>query len=100
MREFLLQPDQEEERSMNIAPIIADGWKFEVIDSKLLITSEQNTDLHVQISAKAAFSLLDYLYHARDELAEAAEEETTEEIEINKAERSTQSVQDDGMPDQ
>jgi hypothetical protein len=85
---------------MDIAPIIKDGWKFEVIDSKLSLTSEQNNDLHVQLSAKAAFSLLDYLYHARDELAAAAEEETTEEIEINKAERNTQSVQEEGMPDQ
>ena len=85
---------------MDIAPINADGWKFEVTDSKLSITSEQNNNVHVQLSAKSAFSLLDYLYHARDELAAAAEEETTEEIETNKAGQSTQSVQEDGIPDQ
>jgi hypothetical protein len=85
---------------MDIAPINADGWKFEVTDSKLSITSEQNNNVHIQLSAKSAFSLLDYLYHARDELAAAAQEETTQEIETNKAEQSTQSVQEDGMPDQ
>ena len=83
---------------MNIAPIIADGWKFEVIDSKLSITSEQNNDLHIQLSAQSAFSLLDYLYHARVELAAAAEQESTDEIETNKAEQRTQCVQDDEMP--
>ena len=85
---------------MNVAPIIANGWKFEIADSKLSITSEQNNNLHMQLSAKAAFSLLDYLYHERDELAAAAQEETTEEIETNKAGQSTQSVQEDGIPDQ
>ena len=85
---------------MNVAPIIANGWKFEIADSKLSITSEKNNNLHMQLSAKAAFSLLDYLYHERDELAAAAQEETTEEIETNKAEQSTRSMQDDGMSDQ
>lgn len=85
---------------MDIAPIIADGWKFEIADSKLSITSEQNNNLHMQLSARAAFSLLDYLYRERDDLQEAAQRETTEDIEIKKAERSTQSMQDDGMPDQ
>ena len=68
---------------MNVAPIIANGWKFEIADSKLSITSEQNNNLHMQLSAKAAFSLLDYLYHERDELAAAAQEETTEESHDN-----------------
>ena len=85
---------------MNVAPIIANGWKFEIADSKLSITSEQNNNLHMQLSAKAAFSLLDYLYHERDELQEAAQQETTEEIETNKAEQSTRSMQDDEMSDQ
>ena len=85
---------------MNVAPIIANGWKFEIADSKLSITSEQNNNAHIQLSAKSAFSLLDYLYHERDELAAAAQEETTEEIETNKAEQSTRSMQDEGMSDQ
>jgi len=85
---------------MNVAPIIANGWKFEIADSKLSITSEQNNNLHMQLSAKAAFSLLDYLYHERDELQEAAQQETAEEIEIKKAERSIESKQDDEMSDQ
>lgn len=85
---------------MDIAPIIADGWKFEIADSKLSITSEQNNNLHMQLSARAAFSLLDYLYRERNDLQEAAQRETNEDIEIKKAERSTQSMQDDGMSDQ
>lgn len=59
---------------MNVAPITVDGWVFEIIDSKLSITSEQNNNVHVQISAKAAFSLLDYLYHERDELLQRSSE--------------------------
>ncbi len=79
---------------MDIAPIIKDGWKFEVFDSKLSITSEQNNDLHIQISAKSAFSLLDYLYHERDELSEAAQQETAEEVERKKSELREQNSQD------
>ncbi len=69
---------------MNVEPITTNGWTFEIVDSKLSITSEQNNNLHVQISAKAAFSLLDYLYHERDELSEVAQQETTEEVEIKR----------------
>ena len=90
---------KEDERRMNIAPIIADGWKFELTDSKLLITSEQDSHSHVQLSAKAAFSLLNYLYEERNYLQEAAQRETTEEVEIKRAERRSQSMQDDEMSD-
>ena len=89
------------ESSMNIAPIFVDGWKFEVTDSKLSITSEQNNNLHMQLSAKAALWLLNYLYEERNYLQEAAQQETTEEVEMKKTERRIQSVQDDdGMSDQ
>jgi len=88
------------ERSMDIAPIIVDDWKFEVTDSKLSITSEQNNNLHMQLSAKAAFSLLNYLYEERNYLQEAAQRETSEEVEIKKEELRTQSMQDDEMSDQ
>ena len=85
---------KEDERRMNVAPIIADGWKFELIDSKLSITSEQDSHSHVQLSANAAFSLLNYLYQERDELSEAAQQETSEQVEHKKAELSTQGMQD------
>ena len=85
---------------MDIAPIIVDDWKFEVTDSKLLITSEQDSHSHVQLSAKAAFSLLNYLYEERNYLQEAAQRETSEEVEIKKEELRTQSMQDDEMSDQ
>ena len=85
---------------MDIAPIIADGWKFEIIDSKLTITSEQNNNLHIQLSARAAFSLLNYLYQERNYLQEADQRETAEEVEIKKAEQRNQSMQDERMSDQ
>ena len=78
---------------MNVAPITADAWTCEFTDSKLSITTEQNNNLHVQISAKAAFSLLDYLYHERDELSEAAEQETSEALDVQKAELSRQNIE-------
>ena len=80
---------------MNVAPIIANGWKFELADSKLSITSEQNNNLHMQLSAKAAFWLLNYLYEERNYLQEAAQQETTEEVEIKREERRSQGMQDD-----
>ena len=85
---------------MNVAPIIANGWKFEIADSKLSITSEQDNNLHMQISARAAFSLLNYLYQERNYLQEAAQRETAEEVEIKKTELRTQSMDDDEMSDQ
>ena len=78
---------------MNVAPITADGWTFEIVNSKLSITSEQNTNLHLQISANAAFSLLNYLYSERNELSEAAQQETNEEVDVKKAELRSESTQ-------
>lgn len=85
---------------MNVESITTNGWNFEIIDSKLSITSEQNNNLHVQINAKAAFSLLDYLYHARDELSQAAHQETSEEVETKKAELRSQDMQDEEKSNQ
>jgi hypothetical protein len=69
---------------MNVAPIIADAWKFEFADSQLAITSEQESHLRVQLSANAAFALLNYLYQERNDLQEAAQRETSEEAENKK----------------
>jgi hypothetical protein len=82
---------------MNVAPITVDGWIFEITDSKLSITSEQNNNVHVQISAKAAFSLLDYLYHERDELSGAAQQETSEKVERKKSELREQDMLDNSI---
>ena len=54
---------------MNVAPIIVHGWKFEIVNSQLYITSENSPMENVQLSAEAAYSLLDYLYRYRDALA-------------------------------
>ena len=60
---------------MDIAEMKAHGWRFQLINNQLLITSEQNPDTHLELSAHAAFSLLDYLYQNRDDLSTAAEDE-------------------------
>jgi hypothetical protein len=85
---------------MNVAPISVDGWKLEITDSKLSITSEENNNVHIQLSARAAFWLLNYLYQERNELQEASQRETAEEVEMKKAEVRSQDMQDDGMSDQ
>lgn len=58
---------------MDRAELIAHGWKFRLINRKLTITSEQDPSQHVEISAQAAFSLLNYLYQYRADVASAAE---------------------------
>lgn len=54
---------------MDIEPINVHGWKFEITNNQLVITSEQNPAEKVQLNAEAAFSLLDYLYRYRNNLA-------------------------------
>jgi hypothetical protein len=58
---------------MDRAELIAYGWKFRLINRELTIESEQDPSLHVEISAQAAFSLLNYLYQYRADVASAAE---------------------------
>ena len=60
---------------MDIAEMKAHDWRFQLINNQLLITSEQNPDAHLELSAQAAFSLLDYLYQYRDDLSAAAKDE-------------------------
>ena len=57
---------------MDIGEMVVHGWKFKLVDDKLSITSEQDPNVHLELEAKAAFSLLDYLYQYRDDLALAA----------------------------
>ncbi|MEO8957017.1 MAG: hypothetical protein ABI396_03630 [Ktedonobacteraceae bacterium] len=60
---------------MDIAEMKVHDWRFQLINNQLLITSEQNPDAHLELSAHAAFSLLDYLYQYRDDLSAAAKDE-------------------------
>ena len=66
---------------MDIGEMVVHGWKFKLVDDELSITSEQDPNVHLELEAKAAFSLLDYLYQYRDDLALAAKggEESEEE---------------------
>lgn len=80
---------------MNVEPMIVHGWKFELTNSNLLITSEQDAHSHLQLSAQAAYSLLDYLYQYRDDLYEATRQEATEEVEQRKAESGTSEMRDE-----
>lgn len=50
-------------------PIVVHGWKFQIVNQHLEITSEQNPAQHLELSTEAAFSLLDYLYRYRNYLA-------------------------------
>ncbi|MFL5591605.1 MAG: hypothetical protein ACJ8DI_28670, partial [Ktedonobacteraceae bacterium] len=61
-----------EESSMDIGEMVVHGWKFHLVNDELSITSEQDPNVHVELEAKAAYSLLDYLYQYRDDLAVAA----------------------------
>ena len=70
---------------MNIAPMIVHGWKFEFTDSQLLISAEDGSQ-QVKLSARAAFSLLDYLYQYRDDVHEAAGQEEEVQVAQNKTE--------------
>ncbi len=80
---------------MNVEPMIVHGWKFELTNSNLLITAEQDAHSHLQLSAQAAYSLLDYLYQYRDDLYEATRQEANEEVEQTKAELRTPEMQDE-----
>jgi len=71
---------------MNIEPMIAHGWKFEFNDSQLVISSEDSPQEQQQLSAQAAYSLLDYLYQYRDDLHDAAEREKNVRVERQKEE--------------
>ena len=70
---------------MNIAPMIVHGWKFEFNESQLLISTEDGSQ-QTTLSARAAFSLLDYLYQYRDKLHDAAAQEEDVQVEQHKAE--------------
>ena len=50
-------------------PMVVHGWKFQMVNQHLEITAEQGPAAHVELSAEAAFSLLDYLYRYRNYLA-------------------------------
>lgn len=79
---------------MNVPPMIVHGWKFELADSKLLITPEQDENAQLQLNARAAYSLLDYLYQYRDDLYEATRGEASEEVEQRKVEQQASNTAD------
>jgi len=56
------------------------GWKFQLVNQGLLITSERDSDVHVELNARAAYSLLDYLYQHRNALHDAAVAETEHDV--------------------
>ncbi|MFL5654895.1 MAG: hypothetical protein ACJ8CB_12070 [Ktedonobacteraceae bacterium] len=69
---------------MDIGEMVVHGWKFKLVDDKLSITSEQDPNVHLELEAKAAFSLLDYLYQYRDDLALAAKGSEESEEDSNR----------------
>jgi hypothetical protein len=75
---------KKEKSSMDIGEMVVHGWKFKLVDEGLSITSEQDSNVHVELEAKAAYSLLDYLYQNRDDLSVAALGDQTVEDDTNK----------------
>jgi hypothetical protein len=61
------------ENNTNVAPMSVHGWKFEFVNSELLIASEDDPNAQVTLNAQAAFSLLDYLYQYREKIDKAAQ---------------------------
>lgn len=80
---------------MDIAPMSVHGWNFELSDSGLLITSEEDAQARLHLGAQAAFSLLDYLYQHRDDLHDASQRERDEAVEQQKAERRAAEARDE-----
>jgi hypothetical protein len=74
---------------MNIAPMIVHGWKFEFTDSQLLISTEDGSQ-QMKLSARAAFSLLDYLYQHRDDVHDAAGQEEEGQVEQHRTEPASE----------
>ncbi len=74
---------------MDIAPIVVHGWRFELTGAELVISSEQNPQAQLRLSARAAYSLLDYLYQYRDNLHNAARQEEDTQVEVQKSEMRT-----------
>lgn len=70
---------------MNIDPMIVHGWKFEFTDSRLLISAEDGSQ-QVSLNARAALSLLDYLYQRRDDVHDAAAQQEEEQALQSKTE--------------
>jgi len=66
---------------MDQEPMVVHGWKFQMVNQHLEITAENNPAEHVELSAEAAFSLLDYLYRYRDDLAEITQSNESEQTE-------------------
>ena len=58
---------------MDIEAMVVHGWKFQLQHEHLAISSEHDPTVHLELSAPAELSLLDYLYQYRDDLAAAAQ---------------------------
>jgi len=65
---------------MDVAPMNAHRWEFQLVNQGLLIKSEQDSQIHLELSARAAYSLLDYLYQYRNALHDAAVAEEEQEV--------------------
>lgn len=66
-----MDPEQLPERPTEYPSVSsADGkWQFQLFAHTLLIASPQDANQRLELSAEAAFDLLDYLYKHRNHLA-------------------------------
>jgi hypothetical protein len=67
-----MNPEQPRERPTEYPSVSsADGkWQFQLFAHTLLIASPQDANQRLELSAEAAFDLLDYLYKHRNHLAQ------------------------------
>ena len=67
-----MNPEQLREIPTEYPSVIsADGnWQFQLFAHTLLIASQQDPNQRLELSAVAAFDLLDYLYKHRNHLAQ------------------------------
>ncbi len=69
--------------------ISAEGWEFRLVNDHLVITSQSDPAIQVQLSPRATFALQSYLSRHRDALYWAAHQGQQEEPEYDWREPST-----------
>jgi hypothetical protein len=71
-----MNPDQPQESATEYPSVSsADGnWQFQLFAHTLLIASQQDAGQRIELSAAAAFDLLDYLYKHRNHLAQLTDQ--------------------------
>jgi hypothetical protein len=67
-----MNPDQPRASATEYPAVLSvdENWQFQLLAHTLLIASQQDPGQRVELSAAAAYDLLDYLYKHRNHLAQ------------------------------